>query len=236
MTKQYFIDISGLLRTSELKEMLLKNNFPLEVIISEDSTKTVETVEYDIVKNKIVGLVMPLNEGTGMPEYDSFLVKNPSQMKELIETKSKASYIHTVLAKPPIEGAPSFILLMFGTDNKFTNQDVLRRLNFIKNNLNDAGITVLGWCTDGDTRFLKADKIISGLGVQQEDHPWWRFSDIEPPFVAIQDTVHIGTKLRTRFLNKKKPLKIGKYRLNYQYNRFDFSDIYLYNSQIHKYL
>lgn len=75
------------------------------------------------------------------------------------------------------------------------------------------GITIIGFSSDGDSRLLKAMRSQSMLScytvgpvVEEEENlhttpsSWQEFfaAKYVPKVLCVQDTVHIGTKLRTR--------------------------------------
>lgn len=60
------------------------------------------------------------------------------------------------MPQPLENNDPCFYLCLYGTDNKFTSQDVLNRRKCICADLNDHDIKVSGIPSDGDSRLLKA--------------------------------------------------------------------------------
>jgi len=64
----------------------------------------------------------------------------------------------------------------------------------------EVGIKILGFSSDGDTRLLKAMQ--TNAYSQQSSQCY------------IQDTVHIGTKLRTRLLKPNVTLPIGNFLIS----------------------
>lgn len=52
---------------------------------------------------------------------------------------------------------------MFGSNNKFTSDDVLKRWKYIEKQAECYNIEIEGFASDGDTRCLKAMKIYSKL-------------------------------------------------------------------------
>ena len=71
------------------------------------------------------------------------------------------------MAQPNDPDSPPFCLMMYGTIGKMTYEDVQKRLIFISNKLEWAGIKVLGYSADGDSRELKAMRLISELGIKK---------------------------------------------------------------------
>lgn len=74
----------------------------------------------------MVGLVLPLNKCTGMPISLTYLARDLNEIQENMK-RDKSMYIHAILAQPLSRNAPPFPLQLFGSDNKFTTQDVLLR-------------------------------------------------------------------------------------------------------------
>lgn len=72
------------------------------------------------------------------------------------------------------------------------------------------GIDVIGWASDGDPRLLKAMRTKTTFGLTPDiDTIDNILSRIISGFICLQDAIHIGTKLRNRFLNYSVELKIG---------------------------
>lgn len=127
--------------------------------------------------------------------------------------ESVADYAYVVMAQPLSNNCPSFCISVFGTDNKFTYSDVLSRWEKMKTLAQKNGIEILGFSSDGDTRLLKCMRLNSQLPVSSEDKCDWKWfaGSLNPKNICIQDTVHIGTKLRTRFIKPSILLPFGKY-------------------------
>lgn len=109
---------------------------------------------------------------------------------------------------------------IFGTNNRFSNEDLINRWEFIKTVASEQGIEIVGFSSDGDPRLPKAMLLqsngtsISTMNDEMLENnakvsSWSWFIIGEPPIIPnqeqnteiyIQDTVHILTKLRTRFL------------------------------------
>lgn len=122
------------------------------------------------------------------------------------------------MAQPLQNNAPCFCLCLFGTDNKFTFKHVLYRWEFIISQLNELGITVAGISSDGDTRLLKAMRLKMSLGTEIPNFDAVGCDSIRgfhatllPNFICTQDTVHIGTKLRSRLLKHSIILPLGDF-------------------------
>lgn len=123
--------VEGELRCKELSEYLNKLNAVKSVWLSEDATRIISKVHYDVSTNQLVGLVLPLNKNNGSPIPFSFPATDAEKIQEYLKgAKSKFAYI--VMAQPLDESIPPFLLQMFGTNNDFTNYDVIQRWKLIK--------------------------------------------------------------------------------------------------------
>lgn len=210
----------GHLRVDELKQYLLKNNYPLTVFLSEDATGIVKRVEYSSNYNLISGLVLPLGTN-GIPISDSFLANKFENILNYIKNNNRASLVYVILAQPLEPGASPFCLAAFGIDNTFTADDILNRWKFTIDQLENNSIQVIGISSDGDTRLLKAMRIQTKLFTNTNNEHVNFFIAENKTIAFVQDTVHILTKLRTRFLKSdEKKLKIGKYSINIAHIRY----------------
>lgn len=122
------------------------------------------------------------------------------------------------MAQPLKENIPPFCLSIFGTDNKFLASDVLKRWSYIKEELEKLNIKILGISSDGDSRLLKSMKISSQLGVKTSTNDIFKdciwFSTDATEFICVQDSTHIGTKLRNRILKPSIILPIGTFLIS----------------------
>lgn len=118
--------VEGELRIKELYHYLDSLNLEKYVWLSEDATATITKVEFDPKTNQMIGLVLPTNSTTGMPIPFTFLAANEAEIYKNMKY-SKSIYVYLVMAQPIKKGIPPFVLQLFGTDNKFTTQNVLLR-------------------------------------------------------------------------------------------------------------
>jgi len=119
---------------------------------------------------------------------------------EYFQNNYKSDYAYIVMALA--EKTPPFCMSIFGTDNRFTYTDVISRWNIINDMALKAGIQILGYSSDEDTRLLKLMQIQANK------------KDSLPIITYVQDTVHICTKLRTRLLKPNVILPIGNYEIS----------------------
>ncbi|KAK5647932.1 hypothetical protein RI129_002824 [Pyrocoelia pectoralis] len=82
----------------------------------------------------------------------------------------------------------------------FSTEDVYKRWKKIVELAKEKGITVEGFSTDGDCRMLKVMKIEIGLPTYKDSN-YFFVKDSQNNPLYIQDTINIGTKLKTDILN-----------------------------------
>lgn len=208
----------GIFRAKDLKEFLVTINLPLAVWISEDATRITGRVQYDVRSNQLVGFVLPLNNG--IPITGTYTASSAAKIQDSFQSGIVASLAYVFIAQPIIANAPSFCLCLFGTDNKFYGTDVLKRWKYMIECLRAEGISVLGVSSDGDPRLLTAMRSKCKLGIDNDTYtdmtgnefrtPYFH-TEFEPEIVPIQDTVHIGAKLRTRLLKPSILLPMGDF-------------------------
>lgn len=75
------------------------------------------------------------------------------------------------------------------------------------------GINIVGVSSDGDNRLLKAMMSLTKLGMSPgcniEEFESWFGNWFEDIFMCVQDTIHMGTKMRNRLLNSSIVLHMG---------------------------
>jgi hypothetical protein len=206
----------GVVRAKELKAFLDERQLSEDVWASEDATRIVPRCEYDEKNNELVGLALPLNED-GMPIPSYFRVTSAQQMKNFIDGFQTTSYLYVMMAQSMSNNSSSFCLHVFGTTNQFTAEMVIKRWRKIKDDLYKHGINLLGVSSDGDSRLLKAMRKKSELPtlhLEESAVPagWmdWFNAKYDPEVLCIQDTTHIGGKMKNRLLNSK-VIRIGMY-------------------------
>lgn len=123
--------IEGELRSKELKEYLERLRLKKCVWLCEDASGINSSIQFDSATNQMVGLVLPLHEGTGMPIPFTFLAKNSEEIMKNIQ-KPTSTLVYLILAQPLMEKAPPFVLQIFGTKNTFTAVNVIERWEHTK--------------------------------------------------------------------------------------------------------
>lgn len=118
--------IEGELRIKELNDFLDKLRLHKYIWICEDGSGIVTKIQLDSHTNQLVGLVLPFNSKTGIPIPFTYLATSAEEIKKLVDNE-KSTHVYLVLAQSIVEGVPPFILQMFGTNNKFTAENVVNR-------------------------------------------------------------------------------------------------------------
>lgn len=212
--------IEGVARCDELLLYLQERNLPLVVSLSEDGTRNDGRVEYDSSTNQMIGFVQPISQQTGMPIPFSYKARNAAEMfQHFASGTDQSHFVNVVMAQPVAKVAP-FCLLVFGSNGKYTTEDVAKRWSFLEDQLRALSIGVLTISSDSDPKYNCAMRKNSRLGSSSDsnDRPellkcldivdWFSCVNFKPPFY-MQDTPHIGTKLRNFFLKtNKNPYKL----------------------------
>ncbi|CAG9824543.1 unnamed protein product [Phaedon cochleariae] len=131
------------------------------VWIAEDCTRINGKIEYNQRNNKIMGFSLPLSNG--IPDINTFTATSGEIIQSYFNEATKAHYACVIMAQPLMMNSPAYCLSIFCTDNKFRAEDVSQRWAFIKQSLFELGVTVLGFSSDGDTRYFKTMRIESEL-------------------------------------------------------------------------
>lgn len=193
----------GVVRSQELLQYLRDRNLPLVVSLSEDGTKITSKVQYDPFINELVGFVLPIDDATGMPISGVYKARN---IEEICEHFSRENPVgdnaNVIMAQPIVEGVPPFCLLIFGTDGKYSGNHVQKRWQYISNELKKLEIKVVTVASDSDSRYNSAMRSISSLGQKSNifSNANWFSADESPSLLCFQDTPHIMSKMRNRFL------------------------------------
>lgn len=211
----------GILRNEELLLYLKKRNLPLVVSLSEDATRIIGRVQYDPKSNQLVGFTLQLNRSNGMPIPHSFPARSALEIYNHFAQGDPISNFLNVIMAQPVANAKPFCLLAYGSDNSYSSDDVSKRWQHITNELEKIGIKVLTISSDSDPRYNAAMRRLSKLGCDRGVYAVW-FScagKIIGPFY-VQDTIHIGTKLRNfllRTIMNSSLLPFGNYFIDWNH-------------------
>ena len=228
IAKEYVLFQEGHFRFDELLEHLKNFNASMVVSIGEDATRVISKIEYDSETDKVVGFVLPCDQD-GLPICDSFIATSFKAMEGYFNSASLAKYAFVYVAQPLTKGVPPFCLACIGTDNKFNAEDVMKRWQYIHDQLNQRGIHLVSIGADGDSRELRGMQVStqslisvqrsastsflsnrSRIAIPPEWNSW--FAMKTPTTVAfVQDMVHMAVKLKTRLLKPSILSPLGKY-------------------------
>lgn len=165
----------GALNIDGLIEYFDQKKYPKIGWYSEDQTKTVERIRYNPKYNTLEGLASPLNEN-GVPILRFNIAETAADIQNLLSSYPVSTLMNLVLVQPLVENSSAFCLLAYGTDNRFTAGDCLRRWNYIRDTLKSRGFEILGESGDGDSRILKAMKTKSKLSNESFEFDWFHVS------------------------------------------------------------
>ncbi|CAG9814528.1 unnamed protein product [Phaedon cochleariae] len=160
-----------------------------------------------------MGFSLPLDE-RGLPKTDSYIASSAKKIRQFILGNEKAGYAYVIMAQPLSESAPSYCLSIYSTNNKFTFREVMQRWKYMIEEAETFDIKIMGFSSDGDTRLLKSMRLASKLSNSSVSSSWEWYHIDELNFRGcsfVQDSVHIATKLRTRFLKYSVVIPLGKY-------------------------
>ena len=167
-TKLAEFDVSvpkGQINVKMLKEILTLHKLPMIVALSEDATAVTGRREYCKKTNSTIGSSGPLTVSC-LPDSSAFVVNNAESIVSHMKNYERASVAMVVMAQPIAEKIPAIRLCAFGSNNKFTSDDVKNRLATIETALNQEGIEGLTYASDGDSRELKMMRQRIGLGIK----------------------------------------------------------------------
>jgi hypothetical protein len=113
-----------------------------------------------------------------------------------------------------ISGSSSFVLGLFGTNNKFSYESVLARWNYISEKLKTRGITVCGFGSDGDSRYIKAQKELINFGKTYIKYGQKMLCQLQPKILVCQDPPHVCNKIKNRLFELGNYLTLGNFVAN----------------------
>lgn len=120
--------VEGELRSAGLAKYLLQHDAGSDIWICEDGSGLIPKVLYDLTLDELIGMTLPIDDDTGCPKRFAFTARDEGEIKRFCNM-TKSTHVYLVLAIPLKEGVAPFILQMYGTDNRFTARNVIRRWN-----------------------------------------------------------------------------------------------------------
>ena len=120
------------------------------VFYAEDSTSSICRIEYDAHSNIFIGFSAPLAHGVPKPNF--FQTESFDELKSWFDNFDKSKFINLHMIQSIKPFVPPLILSTYGSNNKATSTEVLKRWLFIYNKSLAQGVRVIGFSTDGDSR------------------------------------------------------------------------------------
>lgn len=144
---------------------------------------------------------MPLDKSNDMPIPFSFPARNaPEILQHFTNENSISTYVNAIMAQPlSKKHIPAFCLLLFGSDGKYTANDVSFRWDHIKKELSLLGIHTLTFGSDGNPKYEAAMRRKLNLGSKSNivNTDWFFCDETNADGTFFwQDIPHVGTKLR----------------------------------------
>lgn len=209
----------GQLRHLELAAYLKSLKVDTFVSLSEDATNVIGVAEYSRKLNQIVGFVPPSCPDTGMPIPSTFAATSATAMESILAdpNKSVSNMVNVVMAQPLAMKTPAFCLLVYGGNGSFTSINVAKRWAFIVKELANVGIKVVSFASDSDPRYNATMKDLMLNNPTDASSPfpvWFGFDLCTADYLPLQDTVHIGTKMRNRVLCNNCKLIFGDHSIS----------------------
>lgn len=124
------IVLNGFLQITEFKEHLRTSGCTCtepKIWISTDATAIKTAIEIDTKKNQVVGLVAPFSKETGLPQQNVFPAHRASEVSNFIGNFPMADNVYTVIATPMCNHARPYMIMTYGSDNRFPAENVKKR-------------------------------------------------------------------------------------------------------------
>jgi hypothetical protein len=205
------------------------------VAVSEDGTRITSRIEYDSKNNQLVGLVAPLDRN-GIPKKLYFSASSAKQIVKFFQERSKAVNAIVVMVQPMADGnfikikvliinkingfnfsfsldAPSFVLSIMGTDNKFKSTDVKNRWSYIRREFQKYNITVISYNTDGDSKYLSAMRDMMNYGKMSYVFETLCPINMDGDTLTLQDSPHKVNNLKNMFMDLASNLRMGIHQI-----------------------
>lgn len=118
--------VEGEPRFAELARYLIHHNAGNDIWICEDGSGIVPKILYDPTDDQLIGMTLDIDENTGCPKRFEHTTRDEGEMKKYCRM-AKSTHVYLILAIPLKEGVPPFVLQLFGTKNRFTSRNVVKR-------------------------------------------------------------------------------------------------------------
>ncbi|CAF2998115.1 unnamed protein product [Rotaria sp. Silwood2] len=146
-----------------IKEYCQSNNCNY-VFSSEDSTRCISRIDYDAQSDNFIGFSSCLVNGLAQQNF--FQTNKFDELKLWFDTFDKSTSINLHMIQSIVSSPSPFILSTYGSNNKSTATDVLKRWLYIYNQCLYQGIRVIGFSSDCDARYLRAMRLCTRFFAQ----------------------------------------------------------------------
>jgi hypothetical protein len=203
----------GIHFVSEISRVIAKRNYPQQITISTDLTRLEKHVTFNKTHRTLVGLTPPLIASSGLPDVNCFSVELPSDIVALILKHRPAPYLAVFMVRPMTLGAQPLCLIAYPTENRFKAQDCLKQFKTFVDEFRELGIVVDAIASDGDSKYLSAQKTLINYGVKPlpQFHGFTLLGNFQGEFGTAQDPPHLLNKLKLRVFDTTVNLWIGKF-------------------------
>jgi hypothetical protein len=195
----------------------------------------VSSVSYDVTTDCFIGFAPPLVNG--LPSVNQFKTNSFYELEQWFEDFDKSKLINVHVIEPLLQNNSSlvhsrpYIVSAYGTNNKYTGMDVLRKWNYLYNECKRRNIDLVGFASDCDPRYLKAmqlsldfftyapniDLLSRNNNLLNINIPSnWNFFFMRPtqPYLCMQDGIHLVTKIRNRMLSETATMSINSQEID----------------------
>jgi hypothetical protein len=131
----------GEIRAKDLVEYLRQHDLPLVVSIAEDATAVTGRLGYSHRFNSVVGFGLPL-QINGLPNSKDAEVNSADDFVSIFRSYERASTVMVVMAQPLSNSVSPLRICSFGSNNRFTSDDVENRMNSLVSSLKKEGVEV----------------------------------------------------------------------------------------------
>lgn len=133
-----------------------ERKLPFIVSLSHDATRIDGRVQYDSKSNQLIGFVLPIDQETGLPIPYNYKARNAIEFVDhFSSTNPVGHFVNAIMAQPLAEFAP-FCLLLFGSNGKYTTENVSKWWEFIVDDLQKLNISVVSISSDSDPKYNSA--------------------------------------------------------------------------------
>lgn len=135
------------------------------VFASEDCTGVIQKISYDRNSNSFVGFCPPL-QTDGFPRISAFNIDSFHELEHALQKRKISSLLNIHVLQPITsenKHLSPFLLLAYGTDNKFDSYDLMNRWMRLFDETSQRGIRIVGFSTDCDPRYLRTMRMMTNF-------------------------------------------------------------------------